>query len=400
MKKVFWSSSVFIISALVYASVKPANHVIAAGSRHSLAIKADGTLLSWGSRMTGQLGDASQMGVFDSNSAMSSPVVVKNTSRIVAVAAGNVHSLAVQADGTVLSWGGDGTGQLGNGGENTDQAVPSLVKGISQVIAVAGGNYHSLALKSDGTVFAWGGNDYGQLGNGTRVDKNEPVQVKGATNIIAIASGDHFCLALKSDGTILAWGRDSRGQLGDGLDDGFNASSQTAPVQVKGATNIIAIAAGGEHALALKSDGTVLAWGTNESGEIGDGTTQMRSEPVLVKGIANIVAIAAGKAHSLALKSDGTLLAWGDDSNGQIGDGGNPILGELKPVAVAVRGASKIVAVAAGATHSLALKSDGTLLAWGSNETGQIGSGRTSSQVFNVSSPVSVLLGANKIKLP
>jgi alpha-tubulin suppressor-like RCC1 family protein len=401
MKRVFWSSSVFVISAFVYASGKPANTVIAAGGQHSLAIKADGTLLSWGDRQTGQLGDGSQMGVFNSNAAAASPVVVKNANRIVAVATGNVHSLAVQADGTVLSWGGDGTGQLGNGGDNTNQAVPSLVKDLSQVIAVAGGYYHSLALKADGTVFAWGGNDYGQLGNGTRDDQKVPVQVKGANNVIAIASGDHFSLALKSDGTILAWGRDSLGQLGDGLVDGeFNAPQQTVPVQVKGASKIIAIAAGGAHALALKSDGTVLAWGTNERGQIGDGTNERRSEAVLVKGVNNIVAIAAGKTHSLALKSDGTVLAWGDDSNGQIGDGGTPMLAEQKPLAVVARGAIKIVAIAAGKAHSLALKSDGTLLAWGTNESGQIGSGRTSEQVFNVSTPVSVLLEANKLKLP
>ena len=180
----------------------------------------------------------------------------------------------------------------------TTNAVPSAGEKKMQVAGqkVAGGPYHSLTLKNDGTVWAWGRNDFGELGNGTTTSRYTPVQVKGLTNVVAIAAGYDHSLALRSDGTVWAWGLNGNGQLGDGT-----TTNRTTPVQVKGLTNVVAIAAGVYHSLAIRSDGTVWTWGYNTYGQLGDGTTTNKTTPVQVKGLTNVVAIAAGVYHSLAL---------------------------------------------------------------------------------------------------
>jgi alpha-tubulin suppressor-like RCC1 family protein len=180
----------------------------------------------------------------------------------------------------------------------------------SGVIAVVAGSNHSLALKSDGTVLAWGSNASGQLGDGTAVSRSSPIQVNGlgpGSGVVAIAAGMDHSLALKSDGTVLAWGGNSSGQLGDGT-----TSPRPSPVQVSGlgpASSVISIAVGlGSHSLALKSDGSVVAWGANSSGQVGDGTTTTRVIPVQVSGLGSgsgVVGITAGGSDSFARRSNG-----------------------------------------------------------------------------------------------
>lgn len=231
-------------------------------------------------------------------------------------------------DGTVWAWGSNTYGQLGdNSTEN--RLLPVQVHGemdrgfLTGVTSVVCGPEHTLALLSDGTVWAWGRNNYGQLGNGTSGEEflsSTPVNVLNLTNVIAIAANnnqwDSFSLALKDDGTVWAWGRNRYGQLGNGI-SGEDAFSST-PVQVTGLANIVAVAAGGTHALALKNDGTVWAWGSNNHGQVGDGTNQnIRTTPVQVKGLdgvgylTDVLAIAAGYRFSMALKNDGTVWFWG-----------------------------------------------------------------------------------------
>jgi alpha-tubulin suppressor-like RCC1 family protein len=177
---------------------------------------------------------------------------------------------------------------------------------------------HTLYRKSDGTVWAWGLNNKSQLGDGTTTNSSTPVQSAPAilTGITAVAAGNEHSLALKSDGTVWGWGSNSNGQLGNGA----TAGSQTTPVQVSGLTNVTAIAAGVNFSLALKSDGSVWAWGYNGSGQLGDGTTTDRLTPVYVNMVAQ-VAIAAGFDHSVAMTSTGTVWTWGNNSNGQLGNG-------------------------------------------------------------------------------
>ncbi|MCL2712684.1 MAG: hypothetical protein FWD37_05385, partial [Methanomassiliicoccaceae archaeon] len=246
--------------------------------------------------------------------------------------------------------------------------------GGGSVSTIAAGIEHSVALKSDGTVWAWGLNNYGQLGDGTTTNRPNPVQVVGEggndflTDVKAIAAGDYHTVALKSDGAVWAWGLNNYGQLGDGSTDDIST-----PVQVVGEdddgflTNVKAIAAGNNHTVALKNDGTVWAWGRNNSGPLGDNTVTNSHTPVQVlKGTStsmddylhDVIAIAAGGQHTIALKGDGTVWALGRNTEGQLGDG--TTIQRRTPVQVTDIPISAMISIAAGESHSLALLSDGT----------------------------------------
>ncbi len=372
----------------IFVSVNPVKASISTGAIHSLALKSGGTVLAWGSDASGQLGDDGTI----ANKA--TPVAVVDASAIVAVAAGGNHSLALKSDGTVLAWGSDTSGQLGDSLTKANSNIPVTVANASGIIAIAAGFDHSLALKSDGTILAWGQDQYGQLGNdSTKEDQLLPVPVSMASNIVAIAAGNSHSLALKSDGTILSWGNDYSGQIGN---DALFSGEFPTPIVVIDASNIIAIAAGGTHSLALKSDGTMLSWGSDGEGQLGDSAENAaKASPVAVSAEAsNIVAITAGDAHSLAIKADGTLLSWGWDGFGQLGD---DAIQANKFTPVAVSNASTIVAVSAGVFQSLALKADGTMLSWGKDEFGQLGNDLANTNQFT---PVSVLLDSFIIRLP
>lgn len=227
------------------------------------------------------------------------------------ISCGYDHTLALKYDGTVYAWGYNASGQLGNGTLSYSN-VP--VKVQTGVVDIAAGGSHSLVLKNDGTISAWGSNDYGQLGN-----------TKGLTGVIAIAAGEDFSMALKNDGTVWAWGRNDYGQLGDGT-----CIQSNNPVQVKGLTGITAIDCGEGHALALKNDGTVWAWGNNSSGQLGNGTSTSSSIPVQVISAPHVIvtsapklngvtSISAGGNNSTALQDKGTLWTWGSNTYGQSG---------------------------------------------------------------------------------
>ena len=341
---------------------------VAGGYYHSLALKTDGTVWGWGDNYFGQLGDGTN------NIQRITPVQVSGLSGITAVAGGTSHSLALKADGTVWGWGDNNNGQLGDG-TTIPRSTPIQVSGLNGITAAVGGGSHSLALKTDGTVWAWGNNDNGQLGDGTRTQRTIPVQVSGLSGITAIACGYAHSLALKNDGTVWAWGHNNNGQLGDGT-----LTQRTTPVQVGGLSGITAVASGEFHSLVLKNDGTVWAWGINYYGQLGDGTGTSRTTPVQVSGLSGITAVACATSHSLALKNDGTAWAWGNNSSGQLGDGTIA----QRTIPVQVSGLSGITAIASGESHSLALKTDGTAWAWGYNSNGQLGDGTITRRVTPV----------------
>ncbi len=331
-----------------------------------------GTVYAWGNDIDGELGDGITMGI------QVTPVTVLNLSDIVQVDGGKWHTLAVKKDGTVWAWGYNQYGQLGDGSMGTYNKLAFQVKGLSNVAQVSAGYHQSLALKADGTVWAWGNNDQGQLGDGTTISRRTPVQVSGLTNVTYISSGNNHCLAIKSDGTVWGWGYNSLGQVGDGT-----SISPNVPVQVKGLTNMVNVCAGDGHSVGVRKDGTVWAWGSNNAGQLGIGSTTNQRTAQQVKTLSNCIQAVAADGHSLALKADGTVYGWGYNVYGEVGDGSNT--DRHAPVqTIGITGAIQIVA---GGGMSYALMPDGTLQSWGLNLLGQLGDG----DIFNSATPVPVV---------
>jgi alpha-tubulin suppressor-like RCC1 family protein len=341
---------------------------------------------AWGLNDDGQLGNGSTSGPesckFNAvlHACSLGAIPVSELSEVTAVAAGKDHSLALIEGGTVMAWGRNSSGQLGNG-TTTGSALPVSVGGLSEVTAIAGGTDHSLALRADGTVYAWGDNATGELGNGTTTNSSVPVQVSGLTGVTAIAAGNGYSLALLEGGTVKAWGANEVGQLGNGTTTG-----STVPVSVSGLTTATGISAGFAHSLAVLSGGTVKAWGYNGFGQLGNGTRTGPSKctvgelqlpcaktPVAVTGLSEATAVAAGEQHSLALKSSGSVSAWGGNEEGALGDG----TFEESDIPVAVLSLTEATAVAAGGKSSMALAAGGKVMAWGANYYGQLGDNTT-----------------------
>ena len=323
--------------------------IISAGGSYTLAIDDDGSLWTWGENTWSQLGDGEEEN-------RNSPQWIG--SGYIDIAAGKYdHSLALKSDGTLWAWGANYAGQLGIGelGYPDKKTVP--IKVGSDYLAIAAGSFFSFGLKTDGSLWGWGDNGRGELGNGSLgYYQYTPIMI--GEGFSAIAAGDDIALALKIDGTLLAWG----GRIG------YN------PVLI--GSGFSAIAAG-SHYLAVKTDGSLWAWGPNSSGQLGDGTFEYRNSPVLIG--SGYLSISAGYKHTLAIKTDSTLWAWGNNEFGQLGDG------TFENRNVPVQIGSDYRAISAGGrgdycagclvSHSMAIKTNGTLWVWGNNEYGQLGDG-------------------------
>jgi alpha-tubulin suppressor-like RCC1 family protein len=352
----------------VQAGAQAASAVGASHGGMTLTRSPGGSLLAWGKNHDGQLGD----GILNS-SFVPVPVKLPQGVRVVAVSAGAVFSLALTSDGRVLAWGKNNRGELGDG-STVSSPLPVWVKlprGV-KVTAIAAGAVNGLAVTSAGGVLAWGWDSFGQLGDGTRITSDTPVQVllPRGVRVVAVSAGEQHCLALTSDGRVLAWGRNDSGELGTG---DTRVRLVPAWVRLPGGTRVTAIASGMFHSLAVTSSGRVLAWGYNVFGQLGVALVgAQKSDLPVWAGLpraTRIVAVAAGGEHSLALTARGVLFAWGINYEGQLGDGRQGI-GRHRPLPVKLPGGARVTAIAAGWGHSLALTSAGAVLAWGVDPTG------------------------------
>ncbi|HEX5873241.1 MAG TPA: S8 family serine peptidase [Pyrinomonadaceae bacterium] len=297
-----------------------------------------------------------------------------------AISAGDTHTSSVRNDGTVWTWGLGTQGQLGDGTSGTAldpvrSLTPLQVPGLDGVETVEDSVNFVLALKSNGTVWGWGNNFNGQLGDGTSSFRTRPVQTTGLTNVKGITAGLFFGAAVKTDGTVWVWGSGTGSLIEAPID--VNAT----PTQVPGLTDVAAIAGGSRHLLILKTDKTVWSLGINTFGQLGDGTATQRKSPVQVTGLSNVSRIAAGEEFSLALKEDGTIWAWGLHVNGAIGPGGGPMNFTPRSSPIQVTGLpAGMTNIAAGDHFCLAIAANGTVWSWGSNLSFQLGQGVQSSQ--------------------
>jgi alpha-tubulin suppressor-like RCC1 family protein len=307
-------------------------------------------------------------------------ILPSNASAVEAmVSAGREHSLALKKDGTVWSWGKNTQGQLGDGSVE-HSLTPVQVNNLEVIISIAAGSDHSLALKSDGTVWAWGDNDFGQLGNNSDVQQNTPVQVQQTSgapldSVIFVAAGGYHSLALKNDGSVWVWGNNEFGQLGDN-----STTTKFQALQLTSLNNISAIAGGNSHSLALGKNGTVWAWGYNDDQQLGDGTSTDRHIPVLVQDgggndLSSVTAISANLAQSFALLQNSTVKSWGKHIGStpttMIDSKSNPI--------------QSVNMLADGkGNHILAIKTDGTVWAGGYNGYGQLGNNSSITKAYGV----------------
>ncbi|MEH6473839.1 MAG: thrombospondin type 3 repeat-containing protein [Halopseudomonas sp.] len=343
-----------------------------------MAINEDGSLWGWGKNKDGQLG-------IGSLEYRNTPTQIGTDSNWIYVDAADDWTLAIKADGTLWGWGD--SEYLGSGdGTSIEITTPIQISSDTGWVAVSGAWDHSLALKADGTLWGWGDNDDGQLGDGTTSRDTYPMTQIGAdSDWKTIFAGDMYSLAIKADGTLWAWGDNYRGQIGNGT-SGVEAENnggdsddadQLTPVQIGLDTNWIAITGGYGHTLGLKADGSLWSWGKNRNGELGDGGTEDRSIPTRVGFDSNWSQISADWHQSSAIKDDGSIWSWGQNTYGALGDG--TVDDQHLPSRIADN--QSWAKVVGGDNMTLAIDADGGLWSWGDNSNGQLGNGEFGDRV-------------------
>ena len=302
--------------------------------------------------------------------AAAGPLAPTHRAETTTFAAGDSFSALIKGDGSLWTWGYNFYGQLGDG-TTTTRTSPVAIAAGSTWLTLAAGDYHCVAIRSDGSLWAWGRNNQGQLGDGTRTQRTSPVHIGSDTTWAAVAAGDVFSVGLKADGSLWAWGNNSYGQIGDG-----STSRRTSPVRIGTANDWVSVACGASFVVALKSDGSLWAWGRNTYGQLGNGTTTQRTTPTQIGTGTTWTAVVAGQYHTLALRSDGSLWAWGYNNYSQLGD--NTTTSRYSPVQIGTGSVWR--AVAAGDSFSNAVRADGSLWVWGRNNYGQLGDGTTTTR--------------------
>jgi alpha-tubulin suppressor-like RCC1 family protein len=338
----------------------PINGLIAAGDSHACTLNETGKVWCWGDNEHGQLGDGT-------TAVSSAPVGVKTLAGAIAVATGRSTSCSITGDGRVKCWGE-------KNGIGIDASSPIEIAGLAGVTGIGVGGDHSCALASQmGKVWCWGGNEDGQLGDGTTTGRDEPVEASGLSTVAAVALGDlHTCAVIEA-GTVKCWGDNEHGQLGDGT-----TTERHAPAEVTGVSGVIEVTAGASFTCARTGEGKVWCWGDNEHGQLGDGTTTDRHSPVEVIGLPPAVEIAAGGDHACAITEALGVWCWGDNEHGQLGDGTTT----ERHSPVEVNGLSEATQITSGADYTCVVLTAASnhFWCWGDNEHGQLGNGTTTEQ--------------------
>ena len=348
---------------------------VAAGDFDTFALKDNGDVWAWGKNDKGQLGDGT------TNSSLT-PVKVADGHKFVQISAGYDYTLAIDTDGYAWAWGGNDDGKLGNG-TTTGSTTPVQVSGGHKFRQITTDYNRAVALDTNGNIWAWGRNDYGQLGNGTTTNSSTPVQVKSDRKFRKISSGVYHTVALDTGGNIWTWGGNEDGQLGNGARGPGTESS--IPVKVKSDRKFTQISAGFYHTVAIDTMGQAWAWGSNNSGQLGNSTSGLgfsKSTPVQVSGGHKFTRISA-RFHTIALDENGDTWAWGDNEFGQLGDGTTTD----KSTPVQVADGHRFTRISAGRFHTVAIDENGNVWTWGWNNYGQLGDGTTTDK----NTPVKVL---------
>jgi alpha-tubulin suppressor-like RCC1 family protein len=317
------------------------------GREHVLALTTTGAVLAWGWNKHGQVGNGSTGGI------VKSPAQVLTAA--IDIGAGHYSSFAVKADGTVWGWGQNTSGQIGTGTTALRVRAPRRIAGLDgvSIVDVAGGRNHAIALTAGGTVYAWGSNQYGQLGNGTWQNSSDPVLVSSLTDVVGIFAGRDHNLAVRSDGSVWSWGYNGHGELGDGTSTNRNAPVRVVRLNGSALGKIVQVGAGANHSLALRSDGTLWAWGRNNFGQLGEGTFSTRRRAVQVSGLSSVEQMAGGRQNSIAVTTGGQVYTWGENLFGQLGDGTVSTTGRNIPGKVA--SLSNVSAVGMGRDYGMAI---------------------------------------------
>ncbi len=337
-----------------------------------------GTTFSWGVNVSGQLGN-------NTTTTRSSPVsVVGGFIDWCDTGAGLYHNLAVRFNGTAWAWGTAGEGRLGDNAITNRSSPVSVVGGLTDWCQISAGCTHSSAVRTSGSAWAWGDASYGKLGSNSITNRSSPVSVVGGfSDWCQISGGGCHTAAVRTNGTAWSWGINNCGQLGENA-----TTSRSSPVSVVGGfSDWCQISAGCQHSVAVRTSGSAWAWGANGNGRLGDNTSATNSSPVsVVGGFTDWCQISAGCAHTVALRTGGTVWSWGFNFTGQLGD--CTTTAKSSPVSV-VGGLTSWCSVSGGCSHSLAVRTNGSAWGWGRNCCGQLGDGTTE----NRSSPVSVVGG-------
>jgi alpha-tubulin suppressor-like RCC1 family protein len=343
---------------------------VVAGDEHACAVGADDVMWCWGSGYRAQLGDGK-------TSDRTVPVEAAIGGKALTAAAGASHTCAVRLDGSAWCWGDNTFGQAGNGTSGTgSETKPVAVSGLESVVGLVSGQFHLCAVVAAEGLACWGGNEGGQVGDGTYSDRNKPVFPAGFGTIwydgVVGTGGLHTC-AMMAGGSLSCWGANDQGQLGDGT-----TSSKNLPTAV-GSLKASMVAGGLGHTCAVAEGQALKCWGANDKGQLGNGTTSTMpaTAPAAVPGMdGGVELVAAGASHTCAVRS-GTLWCWGYNASGQLGDGTT----EDRPSPVQVMDLpGKVVGAAAGMGFTCAITDDDRLWCWGENQHGQLGDGTTSSR--------------------